>query len=136
MKKIILELFIINAAFIAICSLPAQAVEINTLTPLLQIDGSPFHDKDGKPVPITLRSVVTNSLLGVYADEPTLSGEDKTQRWLLALRIQHEAHPNLTAEEIALIKKLVAKNYPTGIAGQAWIELDAAERAPKEKPQR
>jgi hypothetical protein len=138
MKKILLEFAIINAAFIAIGFIPApvRAVEINVTKPMVQIDGSAFKDKDGKPVSITLRSVVTNSLLGVYSDEPALSGEDKTARWLLALRIQHEVNPDLTAEEVALIKKLVAKNYPTGVAGQAWIALDSAASRAKEKPQR
>jgi hypothetical protein len=74
---------------------------------------------------LTLGKVAINALVAVYQDEANLSGEDKVKRWELALRIKGAKNGlELTVEEIALIKKLIAKAYGPIICGPAWIYLE------------
>ena len=81
--------------------------------------------KTDKQQSLTLRIATVNALLAQFADEVSLSGEEKMVRFELALKINSELDPvTITAEEIALIKKLIAKAYATLIVGQAWKLLE------------
>ena len=86
---------------------------------LKNIDGSSL------PEALTLGAVVQNSLLFPFADEKDLSGEEKAKRAGLALRI-HAGEGNLTAEDIALCKRLVGKAYAPLVVYRAWQALDPA----------
>lgn len=116
------------AATIALAS-PALAVDFSTK--LTQIDGKPFLDDDTKkPTETTLATVVQRALLTSYQDEASsITGEEKFKRWRLAEKIQNAVEagkPNvdLSAEDVAMAKKLVAKAYNPLIVGQAWSLLD------------
>ncbi len=89
------------------------------------LDGKDFPAGATEDGPLRLRAVATNALLSAFQDEQQLSGEDKIKRWKLAQRIHAEDAVNLTAEEIALTKKLIAKGYATLISAQAWEMLEA-----------
>lgn len=104
---------------------PALAVDFTA--PLNQLDGHPFVGPDGKDVATTLGSVAETALLSAYQDEPNLSPEDKVKRFALAEKIHlHPTDAQLTAEDVALIKKLVGKSFNALIVGEAWRLLDPA----------
>lgn len=110
------------ATFMVIVS-PALAVDFSESVHML--NGQPMKGDHGQPV--TLEEVVTNSLLVSYQDEGNLPGEEKVKRFMLAAKIhQHPKDPVLTADEIALIKKLVAKAYNPLVVGEIWRALDPA----------
>lgn len=120
-----------TAIVVAILAInPAFAIDFTK--PITNMDGTAATDKDGK-VPEkapTLGSVCESALLAQYADErdpvsgkETITAEDKYARWKLAGKMQGK-DVTLTAEELALIKKLVGKAYAPLIVGQAWSLLD------------
>jgi hypothetical protein len=92
------------------------------------LDGKPFVDEKGEPM--SFKTIVANALLGNYQDEANLDGAEKLKRWQLARRI-HEAEEivELTAEEIALAKRLVAKGFVTVVSAQTWELLEAGAAA-------
>lgn len=105
---------------------PASAAEIDFTTPLVQLDGKPFLGPDGKPVETTLASVAETALLGSYVDEQNLTGEEKVKRFSLANKIHGNRAASLTTEEVALIKRLIAKSYNPLVVGLSWTILDPA----------
>jgi len=93
---------------------------------LLQIDGKPFKDN------ATMRTVCVNALLNEYTGE-TIDGATKLKRFKLAERISEEpaedADPvlvDLKAEEVALVKDLVAKCYGPLVVGRVYEFLEGA----------
>lgn len=107
-------------------------------------------DKDGKKTikkhpPFTLKKVCENVLLAPDTDETgeakEMSGEEKAKRYGLAKRIYTGTGlVDLRVEEIALLKELIGKIYPTLTSGQAWEILDPHSAAEKktesqEKPE-
>lgn len=88
----------------------------------------------GQPLPEpanTLGGVSVAALLGSYADEQGLSGEEKFHRYQLAERIHAGSVQEVSAEEVALLKKLIGKNWPPAVLGPAYeaLEQDAVEPA-------
>lgn len=77
-----------------------------------------------EPDPLTLRSVLCNALMGQYEDEKALNGEEKVLRWKLAQKVHSEDEPDLTVEDVALVKKLVGKAYGPVVVGPALTLLD------------
>lgn len=99
-------------------------------------------DKDGKKTtkkhpPWTLRNISENVLLMPDIDkdgeQKEMTGDEKCKRYDLAMRI-HKATGlvDLQAEEIVLLKKLIARGYSTLIVGQAFGILDPHAAAEKE----
>ena len=81
-------------------------------------------DNTAKSKPLTLGAVAANALLAQFEDEKNLSGEEKVKRYGLAMRVVSSKDAALKAEEVAEIKKLVAKAYSPLIVGRAWGLLD------------
>ena len=81
--------------------------------------------KTDKKQVLTLKITTVNALLATFSDEANLSGEDKLKRFELAQVVNASTDPvDLIAEDVALIKKLIAKAYATLIVGQAWKMLE------------
>lgn len=125
MKRITL-LALAAASALAIAS-PARAVDFTQQ--LTEIDGKPVVDKDGKPVDAQLGKFARDALLAVFPDEQNLDPAKKFERWRIVLKIVDKdgkflKDPLLTPEELAIIKTVVGKAYPTSIVGQAWEMLD------------
>ena len=109
-------------------------MKINVMEQLTGLDGTPMVT--GKHVcqmcgqvvsekePMTIRLAATRSLTAVYRDEQNLKGDEKVSRFHLALKIVDEDEPDLKAEDIVLIKKLVGKMYGPVIVGRVWSILD------------
>lgn len=74
--------------------------------------------------PLTLREAACGALMGVYKDEAELSGQEKTRRWCLARKVYEDDKPDLQAEDLSLIKTLIAKRYSTAVVGRAWQMLE------------
>jgi hypothetical protein len=97
-------------------------MEISVNQPIIDLDGNELVE-EGKPITVGL--VIFRSLLGAYQDEQNLSGEEKFSRGELAMRVKSaEDSLILKAEDIVLIKKLVAKMFTTFIVWQMWRILD------------
>ena len=119
MKRLALTAAIVLAA--------NQAFAVDFTQQITQFDGSDLMGTDGKPTRLTLESVAENALLAKYQDEPNLSGEEQMRRFSLARKIHDQTKdPALTPEDLALIKKLVAKVYGPLVVGEVWTELDKA----------
>ena len=104
----------------------SPALALDFTQPLTTLSGQPFTDPDSK-VTITLATIAENALLQAYPDEQNLSGEEKLKRYTLARKIEdNKQKAELSAEEIALLKKLIAKLYNPLILGQSWKMLDPA----------
>ena len=104
----------------------SPALALDFTQPLTTLSGQPFTDPDSK-VTITLATIAENALLQAYPDEQNLSGEEKLKRYTRARKIEdNKQKAELSAEEIALLKKLIAKLYNPLILGQSWKMLDPA----------
>ena len=78
----------------------------------------------GKSEPMTVRLAATRALTAQFRDEQDLTGEQKFPRFHLALKITDEDEPDLAAEDIATIKKLVGKMYGSLVMGRVWMIID------------
>ncbi|MFZ1006852.1 MAG: hypothetical protein WAN65_08455 [Candidatus Sulfotelmatobacter sp.] len=109
---------------------PAFAIDF--ASPIKNLDGTPLHKSGGNDGPIlTLGDVAETALVSDYRDEPNLDGAEKVKRFSIAKRIEDKRdNPTISVEDIALIKKLIAKAYNPLVTGQSWSLLDPAA-APK-----
>ncbi len=89
---------------------------------ILNLEGKPLVGPDQKP--LTLKKAAVDALLALYPDEQTLSGEEKMKRYRIAKKITIGTEKDWTVEEIALVKKLIAKNYSSLLVGPAWELLE------------
>jgi hypothetical protein len=80
--------------------------------------------KQAKTVPLTLKTVCTNALLGTSKSDENEDGASKAVRYSLAILINKGGKQDLTAEEIVLTKKKVGLSYSPLIVGQAYLLLD------------
>jgi opacity protein-like surface antigen len=118
------KLLLIAVSLVALCS-PAMAIDWDAK--ITSLDGSPIADDKGKPVELAVGAICVNALMSPSSDEPNMSGEEKIRRYGLALKIQTRDKSYVyTSEDIALIKKLVNKNYPSPlVVFHVWRELEA-----------
>ena len=90
----------------------------------IDFDGQIIEDKPGEG--FTLKKAMIRSLITPFPDEQSLTGEEKFARGELASRINQATTITLDfkAEDIVLIKKLIAKAYTVQIVWQAWKMLE------------
>lgn len=96
---------------------------------LIGLDGQPML-ADGSEV--LLSAPVVNALLAQFPDEQGLSGEEKFKRYKLAERVTKGGVQEVSAEDIALIKRLVGKAYAPAFVGPTYeaLELDPSPDTP------
>ena len=120
----------VAAAILLAASSSAFATEINFSQPITQLNGQPMVGPDGKPVELTLATVAENVLTSSFQDEPNLKGDEKVKRFVLATKIYDDAtakkNTDISADDITLLKTLIAKAYNPLVTGQAWKMLDPA----------
>lgn len=88
---------------------------------ILSLDGTAIKDgaKD-----LTLCNVATTALLAPERGEE-LSGNEKMKRFLLAERIyQADGEVKVSAEEVVLLKTLIAKHFSALIVGRSYRLLE------------
>lgn len=86
---------------------------------LNDLDGEPIKSDEGQPV--TLSSIARNVLLARFQDE-TPSGEESYHRHELARSAKGEA--DWKSEDVALLKRLIAKAYAPLIIGPAYDAIE------------
>lgn len=93
---------------------------------ILDIEGKPT--KDGAEKDLTLGAVSCTALLAQYADEQSLSGDEKVKRFRLAEAAVKGGVQDIKVEDAALLKKLLAKAFGPLVVGRAYdiIEPPAA----------
>ncbi len=79
-------------------------------------------------VDLTLKEVMTTSLLSNYKDENT-DGKEKFDRFQMAMKIENcmGNKINFKTEEVNKIKTLIGKSYATIIVGRAFNIIEAEE---------
>lgn len=100
-------------------------MKINTEKILKTMDGKNLKKEDDQDV--LIKDVILNSLLAHFPDEQGLTGEEKVKRYALALKVHKNAAPDLSIEDLSMVKKLVGKMYPALIVGQMWEVLEGKE---------
>lgn len=91
---------------------------------LKDVRGEVIREPDSEDA-LTLGTVCVRSLMGNYQDEiRTLKGEEKVRRYDLAMRLRGCDEIELPSEDVALIKDLIAKAFPTLVCGQAWHMIE------------
>jgi len=74
---------------------------------------------------ITLRMCAVNAVLALGENDHDMLGEEKVRRWKLAKLIYDgDKEIEISTEDIALVKKLIAKVYAPLVVGQAWEILE------------
>jgi len=109
-------------------------MNINVTQQLQDLDGTPMITGKqmcqmcGQPIgnneSLTVRVAAVKSLTAIFRDEQELPGEEKVKRFHLALKITDEDEPDLKADDIVLIKKVVGKMYGPVVVGRMWTILD------------
>jgi hypothetical protein len=90
---------------------------------LMDLTGKALALADGRP--LTLRQAIIEALLQPYPDEDMLSGEEKLRRYKLANLVARSTElVHLTAEQLALIKILIAKYGTPLLVGCVYEMID------------
>jgi len=84
---------------------------------ILDLKGEPV--KDGEK-DFTLGDVAQNALLMPYPDEKELDGKAKVERFMIATTAALGGEQDISAEDVALIKKLIAKAYGPLVVGRSY----------------
>lgn len=120
------------AALALVVASPATAIEINFQTPIVDYDGQPVKDDTGKTT--TLGRVAMISLGSRYQEDTNASTDEIYKRGQLAAKVYEAKAPvDLTVEEVALIKRFIAKSQSPLIVAKVFPMLDKAEAAPPKK---
>jgi hypothetical protein len=107
---------------------PAVAADFTAL--ITDIDGAAIEDGTADKKPFTLGDAAVKALVTPYPDEPNLAAEEKFKRAELAFRIRNKPDLVMSAEETAMVKKLIGKAYAPIVVFRAWPMLDPTT-APK-----
>jgi hypothetical protein len=94
---------------------------------LVGLDGASFVDVKGEPLTL---GVLSSHVLGVkYQGEENLSGDEQYKRFLLSERVYQGGSQEVSAEDVALLKHLIAKACEPRLLGPAYrsLEQDPAE---------
>lgn len=99
---------------------------------LVGLGGQQLMEANGdEQRPMTLAVVAVNALMGQYADEQGLTGDEKFRRYQLAERIDAGGVQDVSAEEVALLKKLIGKAYGPMLVGPAFKALESDAERPE-----
>jgi len=108
--------------------------------PLIDTDDKPLMDKtpEGVDRPATVRSFAVNAL--ALLNKEQITGEEKMNRYKLAMKLKKGGKKDMKPEELSLIKKTVGDMYPPLVVGQIWEWADssgdkAEPEVPEEKPE-
>lgn len=99
-------------------------MQLDTTTPLQNFDGSDLIEGG-----LTARTACTNALLGHHPDDERVSGEKKYARFKLACRINDSASVELKAEDVVMLKEMIARSYTPLVVGLMYDLLEANPKA-------
>jgi hypothetical protein len=107
----------------------ALAASIDFMQPMIDLTGQPIPTSQTDKTPVTLGDVAATALLNSYPDERDITGDEKVKRFDLAVLAKGGKPVDLTAENVAKIKQLIAKSYGPLIVGRAYAILDPDTKA-------
>jgi hypothetical protein len=115
MRRLLLAaIFLVGAAG------AAMAVDFSQI--VKTFDGKDFTNPDGTPAPQVLGTIVENSLA---QSTPNDTIAEKQSRFWLMLKIhEHAKNPDLSSEDLSVIKKAIGTYQPIAIMGQALRLID------------
>lgn len=109
-------------------------MKIDVTRQIMDLDGTPMvtgkricqmcGQVASEPEPMTVCLAATRALTATFRDEQSLPGEEKITRFRLALKIMDANEPDLGAEEVVLVKKVVGKMYGPVVVGRVWAIID------------
>jgi len=97
-------------------------MKINLDQTFKTLNGVEIKDEEGKG--IKLLTICQNALISAGDQQQKESGEEKAKRYQLAIKLANGGEIELTAEDIAKIKKLIGESYAPIIVGQAYDMLE------------
>ena len=95
------------------------------------LDGKPLSVSDTDKTPVTLGSIAEVALIQPGGTE-TLTPEEKSRRFFLALKIHEGKGDRLTVEELALVKKVIGAVYGPLVYGRAVELIDGVPGSVRE----
>lgn len=93
---------------------------------IVDLAGEPVDD-GGKPA--TLGAVAVKALLANYPDEKGIDGKEKVRRFTLSAVCFNEAEADVSVEDVALLKGLIAKAYGPLVVGRAFAIIECPVEA-------
>lgn len=94
-------------------------MKINFATPLVDLYDNPL--KLDEKTDLTLGTAACEALLSSYQGEDNLSGNEKADRWAIAISIKRANGPlEISRENIDKLKELIGKRFPAMVVGQAF----------------
>lgn len=90
-------------------------MKVNLNQEIKNLEGETIVAQD--KTPLTLKFVITNSLLITHPQEKDLDGNTKMKRYNLAHKIHKANEIDLSSEEIVEIKTMIGKVYNTLVYG-------------------
>lgn len=110
-------------------------MKVNVRTELQGYNGKPIAIPGEDGTNWTLARACCEALTAIFGDEQDIKGDEKLTRYLLASKIHNavdEVEGNgsvdLKAEDVALLKRLVAKLFGPNIVGPAWQALEGEDQ--------
>jgi len=93
---------------------------------MLNVDGEVLQEPDekGEVRDVILRSILVNALMIPAKDD---TGEQKVEKYILAMDIQKNDEVEITPEKAVLLKKVVGPNYGPVVVGPIFALLDGGE---------
>jgi len=87
-----------------------------------------IRDTDGKVLrperDFTLRKACTEALQALNLSGDSPDGEERFKRYQLALKVMSSEEPDLTADEIVKLKRLIGLAFGAIVVGRAYEILD------------
>ena len=114
-------------------------MKVNVTTVLHDIEGIPLRDAAIKDTEgrilrperdFTLRKACTEALQANGLAGDTLDGEERYRRYQLAIKIMTDDSPDLSAEEIAKLKRVIGLAFGAVVVGRAYEILDPQPSKP------
>lgn len=108
-------------------------MKVSVTTVLLDIEGIPLRDAavsstDGRILrperDFTLRKACTEALQALNLTGDSTDGEERFRRYRLAMKVMSDDSPDLSAEEITLLKRLIGLAFGAVVVGRAYEILD------------
>src|SRR3990167_8331184 len=97
-------------------------MNVNVTTVLKDFEGNALKDGERE---ITLRHVLLQVLGATFPpDVDRADGAEKAKRWALAVKIVNDDEVLVTAEDAAMLKKLVGIGYGPYVVGPVYDLLD------------
>jgi len=114
-------------------------VKVPITSTLHDIEGIPLRDAairdtDGKVLrperDFTLRKACTEALQALNLNGDSPDGEERFKRYQLALKVMSSEEPDLTADEIVKLKRLIGLAFGAIVVGRAYEILDPTPSKP------